>query len=427
MTDVVDEFDLSLDDDDDGFGSGRLRPRMALVDLLLEAVNGLLARPSRAALTALGTVLGVGALVATLGLSRTAGNQIVSTFDELAATRISVEPSRTSSFRGQQVSTIPFDAQDRLERLNGVVAAGTLSTVDVGDDLARSVPVIDPLGTNEFSIEVVAVSPGTFPAVRASLATGRFFDEGHSVRADPVVVLGEGAAARLAVARVSDSPAIFLGDQPYSVIGIIDGVEREPSLLNAVILPDGTAQQRYGLTAPASVQVEVEVGAAQLIGAQAALALVPNQPDTLEVDVPPEPRAVRAQVESDVDALFVVLGAVSLLVGALGIANVTLVSVMERTGEIGLRRALGAGRRHVAGQFLTESSAVGFLGGLLGATVGVLVIVAVSAMRDWTPVLDAWLPLSAPFVGTLVGLLAGIYPALRAAGVEPVEALRGGT
>jgi putative ABC transport system permease protein len=122
-----------------------------------------------------------------------------------------------------------------------------------------------------------------------------------------------------------------------------------------------------------------------------------------------------------------VLGGVSLLVGAIGIANVTLVSVLERVGEIGLRRALGARRRHIALQFLAESTAMGLLGGIVGASAGVLVVVGVSASRSWTPVLDPLLPIVAPLAGAAVGLVAGAYPSLRAAKLEPVDALRSGT
>jgi ABC-type antimicrobial peptide transport system permease subunit len=120
------------------------------------------------------------------------------------------------------------------------------------------------------------------------------------------------------------------------------------------------------------------------------------------------------------------LGGVSLLVGAIGIANVTLVSVIERTGEIGLRRALGATRRHIAVQFLLESATMGLVGGVIGACVGTLVVVGVAAYQDWTPVLDPLVPFATPLLGGLVGLVSGAYPALRAARLEPVEALRSG-
>ncbi len=396
-------------------------------DLLSESAAALTAKPTRTLLTALGTILGVAALVTTIGLAKTAGNQIVSRFDELEATRVLVRPvDRQQGQNNVEVSVIPFDADDRLTRLNGVVAAGTKSDVPI-EGLARSVPVVDPLGQNEFQIPVIAASPGLFPAVRATLETGRVFDIGHDERADNVAVLGPGAARRLNVSRVDNSPAIFVGTETFAIIGILADVEREPDLLNAIIIPNGHARERLGLGAPAEVHIETEIGAAELIGSQAALALAPDNPELLRVSVPPSPRGVRTSVESDVNALFLILGAVSLLVGAIGIANVTLVSVLERTGEIGLRRALGATRSHIASQFLFESAALGALAGLLGSSLGILTIVAVSATRQWTPVLDPWLPVAAPPLGALIGLLAGTYPAWKAAATEPITALRGGT
>lgn len=405
-----------------------VRSRLSFRDLLAEAVSGMLARPGRTALTVLGTVLGVVALVATLGIAKTSGNQIESRVDTLGATSVSVSNRSDRFFGGPNtdVSSIPWDAEERLVRLNGVVAAGTLTRVDTQGQLISSVPINDPLGQNEFAMEVLAVSPGLFDAVVGDLTTGRYFDTGHSEREEPVAVLGPGAAARLNVTRVDQQPAIFVGDTTLVVIGILEDVAREPALLESVIIPDGTARGLFGTQAPAEVHIRTELGAAQLIGEQAAIALNPNDPELLRVSVPPEPQALKSGVSEDLNSMFLVLGGIALLVGAIGIANVTLVSVMERVGEIGLRRSVGAARRHIAAQFLAESAAMGFVGGIIGASLGVLVIVAVSAQREWTPVLDMYVPLLAAPGGALIGLIAGLYPSWRASTLEPVDALRSG-
>ncbi len=398
---------------------------MSPVDLADEASAGLFARPGRTLLTVLGTVIGLAALVATLGLSSTASNRIVGRFDELAATEIVVSSRPTP--RAGVSNEIPWDAAERLSRLNGVVAAGTLSRVDAGNVLISTAPVSDPTRRTDFDLSVQAVSPSAFPAVRAELSTGRFFDEGFSNRADRVAVLGTSAAERLSVVNLSTRPAISIGDEVFTVIGIVSDVGRQHDLVGSVIIPEGTARELYHLRAPEIVVVETALGANDLITAQIPLALRPDNDVALKVVSPPDQQRVRDAVESDLNLLFVVLGGVSLLVGAIGIANVTLVSVMERTGEIGLRRALGASRLHIASQFLVESSAIGFVGGIIGASVGVLIVVSVAAYQSWTPVLDLWLAVAAPLAGALIGLLAGTYPASRAAALEPVEALRSST
>ena len=403
---------------------GRPRPALSPAALFGEALSSVLGRPSSAALTILGTVVGVAALVATIGLSKTAGNQIVGRFDALSATDIFIEPRLGGS--GRVSAALPWDAEARLKRLNGVVAAGTLAEVDAGGQLVRAVPIHDPLARTEFQLPIRAVSPGLPAAVRAVFSSGRAFDAGHSERADRVVVLGRTVADALHVSGVNGQPAIFIGDRPYVVLGILDSVERQPALLGAVLIPEGTARREFGLLAPGTAQVETRLGAAYAVAAEASIALSPNAPTLLKVTAPPEPRRVRAGVQNDLNSLFLLLGLVSLVVGALGIANITLVSVMERVGEIGLRRALGATRWHIASQFLLESTLLGTLGGIVGASAGTLAVVAVAGIRGWTPVLDPWVPLSAPVVGAIVGLVAGLYPSIRAARMEPVEALRSG-
>ena len=405
-------------------GPATAKPRLAARDLFEECLASLLARPGRAVLTVLGTVVGVAALVATLGLSKTAGNQIVGRFDALAATDIVVTPKTGRTGRAVRQNVLPWDAEQCVGRLNGVVAAGTLTDVNVKGELVRAVPVNDPQGQTQFQVPVKAASPGLFRAVRARLSTGRLPDAGHSARGDRVVVLGPNVAAQLHVTRVDNQPAIYIGDRLYVVVGLLSTVQRQPSLLGSIVIPEGTAQREFGLTAPGSVQVETRIGAASVIAGQLPLALNPADPRVLKVAAPPEPRRVRAGVQRDLNSLFLLLGGVSLLVGAIGIANVTLVSVLERVGEIGLRRSLGAARRHIAAQFLMESTTLGLVGGVVGAAVGTLVVVGVAASRAWTPVLEAWVPLGAPLLGGAVGLLSGLYPSARAAALEPVEALR---
>ena len=397
---------------------------VTLRDLLNEALAGIFSRPGRMVLTVLGVVIGLTALVATMGLTRTAGNSVISKFDQLAATElfISGRPGQTTGVVDPKA--VPWDAAQRLQRLNGVVAAGTLSDVEVGELLVSASPVRDPENQSAYKLSVRAASPDLFPAVRAKLVAGRLPDVGHSERAERVAVLGPDAASRLGINGLEQLPAIYIGDQLYLVMGVLDTVARKPELLSAVIIPEGTARRFFRLAGPGVVVVETRIGAANLIAEQARVALRPDDPRALRVEVPPEPRRARDEVQSDLNLMFMMLGGLSLIVGAIGIANIMLVGVMERTGEIGLRRALGASRGHIAAQFLTESASMGVLGGVIGASIGVLVVVVVSAYYQWTPVLDPEAPFLAPIAGGLIGLLSGTYPALRAARLEPVEALR---
>ena len=403
---------------------GVARSGISFHDLLYEAIAGMFARPARMILTVLGVVIGMSALVATVGLTRTAGNRIISQFDQLAATELFITPRPGATTGIVDPRAIPWDAPARLLRLNGVVAAGTMSDVDLGNSLVSSSPVRDPLNQSAFKLSVRAASPEMFNAVRAVLATGRLFDGGHSDRADQVVVLGPDAATRLGVHDVERLPAIAIGDQVYLVLGILQDVGRKPELLGSVIIPEGTARRRFALPGPGTVVVETKIGAASLIAQQAPFALRPDDPRTLRVQVPQEPKRVRDEVQTDLDMMFVLLGGLSLIVGALGIANITLVGVMERTGEIALRRAIGATRWHIAAQFLIESASMGFVGGIIGASLGVFVVVGVAAYQVWSPVLDPVAPLLAPVVGAAIGLLSGLYPASRAARLEPAEAFR---
>ncbi|QAY64513.1 ABC transporter permease [Xylanimonas allomyrinae] len=396
-------------------------------DLWAEALHGIGTRPTRLFLTVLGTVLGIGAVVVTVGLAQTAAGQITKQFDAVAATQVVVKPDK-GRFKGEErdLAALPWDGEDRVRQVAGVVAAGSVTTVDIGQAAVTTAPVNDPSSAAQAAPKVMAASAGLLDAVRGQVVTGRFFDAGHDARADRVVVLGAGAAQRLGVHRVDRQPAVFIGDVAYTVIGIIDGMHRVPALKDAVILPASTARQELGAGSPDELQIRIATGAGAVVAHQAPIALDPNNPEAYKVQAPTTGSSVQANVQADVNALFLALGGVALVVGGLGIANVTLLSVLERVAEIGLRRALGASRRAIAGQFVIESATTGLLGGLMGTALAVLVVVGVSAARDWTPILDLRVAFGSALLGAVVGLVAGAYPAIKAASIEPVTALRGG-
>lgn len=409
--------------------SGARAHHFSVQDLIVEASYGIGSRPARLVMTTAGTVLGIASLVVTIGFAQTAARQIASQFDAVAATQVIIEPGSTQLANGGTAATtrLPWDAEQRVERLAGVEAAGLISAVDIGEGTITAVPVNDPSAPETLGPPLLAASPGLFDALRGTLDTGRTFDQGHDDRADRVVMLGARAADELGINRVDSQPSIFIRDHSYTVIGIIGDVDMRADVLDSVIVPMGTARADFGLSGAEELQVKIQVGAGSLVARQAPIALDPNAPEDFDVIAPSTGSKLQENVQADVNIVFLILGFIALLAGGLGIANVTLLSVMERIGEIGLRRALGATTRNIAGQFIVESAVIGLLGGLVGSSIGVFSVVIVSIVNGWTPILDIWLVLGSALLGALVGLAAGAYPALRASRIEPVTALREGT
>ncbi|WP_454293947.1 ABC transporter permease [Salana multivorans] len=397
-------------------------------DLLVEASHGIGSRPGRLVLTILGTVLGIAAVVVTLGMAQTGAGQIAKQFDAVAATQAVAQPETTNAQGGETRArmTLPWNSPERVERLNGIEAAALLADVDIGEARISAVPVVDPSAAQKANPAVVAASPGLLGAVRGTLSTGRMFDAGHDERANRVVVLGKDAAEDLGVNRVDSQPAVFIGDKAYTVIGILEESARRRDLSQSLIIPMGAARADFGLTAPGELQMRIAIGAGDLVSQQVPIALAPNTPENVKVQAPRSGGELQRNVRGSINYVFIALGAVALIVGGLGIANVTLLSVMERVGEIGLQRALGATRRQVATQFIVESVVVGLLGGFLGSALGVVTVVLVSAAQQWTPIIDMPIAFAAAALGGVIGLVAGAYPALKAASLEPVAALRGG-
>ncbi|WP_207500639.1 ABC transporter permease [Klenkia soli] len=405
--------------------------RFRFTDLLGEATADIGSRPGRLVTTIVGTVLGVAALIATIGFAQTAAGQIARQFDASAATALVVTPAtaNTGGGDGSTVATgvLPWDAVDRVERLAGVESAALLAELSLPEATVTAVPVNDPSQAPVAPPALYAASAELMDAVGGHLATGRFFDSGHDARGDRVVVLGARAADRLGVERVDSQPSIFVDGIAYAVLGIVDRTDVRGELLDAVIMPTGTARADVGLATPGDLQARIAVGTGPQLSEQAPLTLAPDEPGSLDVRAPSARSQLGQSVQADVNGVFVILSVIVLLAGGVGIASVTMLSVVERTGEIGLRRAVGATSRQIAGQFVAESVVIGVLGGLIGAAVGVAAVVVISAARDWAPVVDPWVALGGTVLGAVLGLVAGGLPARRAARIEPVEALRGGT
>jgi|SRR5580658_5078408 putative ABC transport system permease protein len=399
------------------------RSRLRVSDLAREALAGILQRPGRSALTMAGTMLGIGAFVAILGLTTTAAAQISSQFSAFAATQVTVADAGDSG--NQAVLDFPPDADARIDSLHGVVSAGVYWQVDTGQSQIGLTPQTG--ATTGVSLGVYAATPGLLPASAAILSAGVPLNSFYENQDQPVALLGTTAAAQLGITSLRNTPIVYIGDSAYTVIGLVSAAPRLPALALSVIIPASVALAQYGPpdpSSPAQMIIHTRLGAAQLIASQAPVALRPDNPRLLSATSAAGLAHLQQGVSFTVNSLFLLLAAVSVAVGMLGIANMTLVAVIERTPEIGLRRALGARPRHIASQILAESGTVGLIGALVGASLGILTVLAVALVRHWTAVLDPVTVFPAPGAGLVTGLLAGIYPALRAATIEPAAALR---
>lgn len=378
------------------------------------------ARPLRVALTVAGTVLGIATLVAVLGLTTSAQSQISDRFSFLRATAVEIQASDPSFGTGGFAA----EGVTKVNQIDGVNAAGTAWEITTRITASKTL-IPNQLGTPPSGIGVYAASSAMLDASHASLRSGRPFDEFCVQRACHVAVLGKVAADRLGITQAQPDVHIFLNGQPFQVVGIVEDMSRNTPLLGGVIIPASTALTLWG-TPPntkAWMTLDTRIGAASAVAAQAPYALRPERLDAYTIITPPDPQQLQQTIGSDLTTLFLALASITLLVGAFGITNLTTVSVMERIPEIGLRRALGATPRHIAAQFVGESSFLGLIGGLIGAPAGIVVVIVVCLARQWTAVVPPWL-LTTPILGLLIGLTAGIYPAFRAARIEPVAALQ---
>jgi putative ABC transport system permease protein len=416
--------------------AGLPQPRLSARDATAEAVAGIVQRPGRAVLTMLGTVLGVGAFVAVLGLTATGAGQISHQFTALEDTTVTVEdngPANNVAAPGTNPPIgFPADADAIADHINGVVAAGVWWPVSLPDGTNFTGSLALSAAASQ-TIDLLAASPGAEQAMGLSMVAGSPLTVYENDTSQHVAVIETTTATTLGIspARLASQPAVFVDGIAYTVVGIYSSAQRVVTDESAMLIPENTALADFGNPEPgignqdeAQMVVATRIGATRAVARQIAAAELPGDPSRLVVTSPPKPQNLQNEVSGDLAGLFLILALISLLIGAVGIANTTLVAVLERTEEIGLRRAVGARPRHIAAQFLAESTALGTLGGLAGTCIGVGTVVIFAALKDWTAVLNPAYTLPAPLIGSVVGLLAGAYPALRAARTSPLAALR---
>jgi putative ABC transport system permease protein len=390
-------------------------------DLGGETVSAITAKPGRSALTTMGVVLAVGTLVTVLGLTATATGQISSRFDELTATTVTAKDARATDL---ETIANPFGpkAESQAMALNGVISAGAITAIDQADGDVRTTGSSEPV-----VLPIKSVTPGVWQAVGAHFKTGSGYGRFAEKSASLVVVLGVVAARQLGLTGLAPQQAVLIDDVPFTVVGILDRSDTNADLLAGALIPQSAAVKLWGQPSKAdsnSFVVKTQLGAAQQVARELPLALAPQGPEALTVTPPPDPRSLRDNVNVDLAALFYAMAGICLLVGAVGIANTTLVAVFERTNELGLRRALGAKARHIASHIVAESATLGLIGGTLGAAIGVAVVISIALRKTWTPIIHPLVLIGAPLLGLATGAIAGLYPAIKAARIEPSEALR---
>jgi putative ABC transport system permease protein len=395
------------------------RSKLRLQDLIIEAFTAVSQRPARTLLTALGTILGVGAFVTTTGLADTARAQVSSRFDALKATEVRIQDAAPDG-----ANPFPDDVDQRLEALNGVNHAGMYFTIADNGALQPRATASRPTGTTTQPIPVIAATPGAVQAARPVLLTGRLYDQFHQTRGEHVALVGRVAAQQLGLTRIDNQPAVFISDTAYTVIGIIDDVKRNPDLLLSIVIPTSSIERHQTNGTTYQVLIDTAAGAANLVGRQAPLALRPDAPDRLQALVPPDPKTLRNQVQGDITGLFYALAGLALLIGTIAITNATLLNVIERRPEIGLRRALGSKRTHIAGQITLEAALIGTLAAITGAAIAILVVAIYSNTKGWTPTMSPTTIALALPIGLVTGALAGLAPAIRAARTPPAVTLR---
>jgi putative ABC transport system permease protein len=389
--------------------------RLAAADLARVASLGLRTRRLRAGLSALGIAIGVAAIVAVLGLSSSSQAGLLAEIDRLGTNLLTVTNGQT--FAGDSAS-LPLAAPGMISRIGPVT--GVEQTGSTGVMVFRS-PLIPSINTNALSVQ--AASLGLLPAVGTTIARGRYLNAATARL--PVAVLGASAAQRLGIDRIFRGERIWLGGQWFYVAGILAPARLAGEIDGSVLVGFPAAKRYLGFDGhPTTIYVRARTSQVAAVQGVLAATANPQAPNEVNVSQPSAALVARAHAQSAFNGLFLGLGAISLLVGAVGVGNIMLIGVLERRSEIGLRRALGATRGQIRTQFLAEAILLGLLGGGVGVAAGALATAIYASAKGWSTVIPALAWGGGLGAALAIGAIAGLLPALRAARLSPTEALR---
>jgi putative ABC transport system permease protein len=393
-----------------------LRPaRLTVADLARVASVGLRTRRLRAALSALGIAIGVAAIVAVLGLSSSSQAGLLAEIDRLGTNLLTVTNGQTLL---GETAKLPLRAPAMIGRIGPVTSVQETGTIDAS--VYRS-PYIPAVNTNAITVQAASLElPAT---VGTRVAEGRYLNAATAQL--PVAVLGADAAARLGIDRVRPGMRIWLGGQWFYVAGILAPAVLAPEIDSSVLVGFAAAARYLGFDGhPTTVYVRSQTSQVAAVQSVLAYTANPESPNEVNVSQPSAALTARAAAQSALNSLFLGLGAVSLLVGAVGVGNIMLIGVLERRSEIGLRRSLGATRGQIRTQFLSEAIMLALLGGVIGVLAGAVATAAYAAVKGWTVVIPTVAWAGGLGAAIAIGALAGLLPALRAARLSPTEALR---